>query len=137
MGRSQNEPVATVRFDAAEVAVFVERSDFAMRFHPGGAVLVLASYPERYIYLRAMDRARSRAKIYPIGCNPNLDPNWQENVKAINRDVPLLEEIPTSVLKPHLAKRPRFIEIEFTLSEIRVRGVELQPQKRRTQGVKL
>jgi len=133
----QNEPVATVRFDAAEVAVFVERSDFSMRHHPGMAALVLASYPERYIYLKAVDLARSNAKIYPIGCNPHTDPDWQDKVKAINRDVPLLEEIPTAALRHHLAKRPRFIEIEFTLSEIRVRGVELQVPKRQKHGVAL
>ena len=51
----QQEPVGKVLFDADEVAVFVERSDYAMRYHPDMASLVLVSYPERYIYMKAID----------------------------------------------------------------------------------
>lgn len=133
----RNEPVARALFDAAEVAVFVERSDFSMRYLPGMSALVLASYPEKFIYLKAVDLARSNAKIYPIGCNPHTDPDWQEKVKAINRDVPLFEEIPTAPLRAHLARRPRLIEVEFTLSEIRVRGLDLRPQKAPKHKVRL
>jgi hypothetical protein len=132
---SQDEPVGKVLFDAEEVAVFIERSDYAMRYHPGMASLVLVSYPERYIYMKGVDLARSNAKIFPIGCNPNIDEDWQANVAAINKELPLMDEIPTEAFKAHLAHSPRFIEIEFTLKEIRVRG--LQQKKRQRQGILL
>ncbi|SRR6266436_1694942 len=133
----QTEPVGKVLFDAEEVAVFVERSDYAMRYHPGMASLVLVSYPDRYIYMKGVDLARSNAKLFPVGCNPQTDHDWQANVSAINRGLPLMDEIPTGAIKAHLAHKPRFIEIEFTLKEIRVRGLELQQQERQSQGVLL
>jgi len=129
------EPVGKALFDAEEVAVFVERSDYAMRYHPGMASLVLVSYPERYIYMKGIDLARSNAKIFPVGCNPRTDQDWKANVSAINKGLPLMDEIPTAAIKPHLAHRPRFLEIEFTLSEIRVRGVELGQQEHQSQGL--
>jgi hypothetical protein len=132
----QNEAIGKVLFDAEEVAVFVERSDYAMRYHPGMASLVLVSYPERYIYLKGVDLARSKAKIFPVGCNPSIDENWQANVAAINKSLPLVEEIPTDVLKAHLAHNPKFIEVEFTLKEVRVRGLELQTHRQK-QGILL
>jgi hypothetical protein len=138
MGKTleQEEAVGKVLFDSEEVAIFVERSDYAMRYHPGMASLVLVSYPERYIYLKGVDLARSKAKIFPIGCNPSIDENWQTNVAAINKGLPLVEEIPTDVLKAHLAHNPKLIEIEFTLKEVRVRGLELQKQRQK-QGILL
>jgi hypothetical protein len=132
----QDEPIGKVLFDAEEVAVFVERSDYAMRYHPGMASLVLVSYPERYIYMKGVDLARSKAKIFPIGCNPAIDEEWQTNVAAINKGLPLMEEIPTEALKTHLAHSPRLIEVEFTLKEVRVRGLELQKQRQK-QGILL
>jgi hypothetical protein len=139
MGKTleQEEAIGKVLFDSEEVAVFVERSDYAMRYHPGMASLVLVSYPERYIYLKGVDLARSKAKIFPIGCDPSIDENWQTNVAAINKGLPLVEEIPTDVLKAHLAHNPKLIEIEFTLKEVRVRGLELQKQHRQKQGILL
>jgi hypothetical protein len=138
MGKTleQEEAVGKVLFDSEEVAIFVERSDYAMRYHPGMASLVLVSYPERYIYLKGVDLARSKAKIFPIGCDPSIDENWQTNVAAINKGLPLVEEIPTDVLKAHLAHNPKLIEIEFTLKEVRVRGLELQKQRQK-QGILL
>jgi hypothetical protein len=133
----QNEAIGKVLFDSEEVAVFVERSDYAMRYHPGMANLVFVSYPERYIYLKGVDLARSKAKIFPVGCDPSIDENWRSNVAAINQGLPLVEEIPTDVLKAHLAHNPKFIEIEFTLKEVRVRGLELQRQQRQKQGILL
>ena len=129
------EPFGKVIFDAEEVAVFVERSDYAMRYHPGMASLVLVSYPERYIYMKGIDLARSNAKIFPVGCNPRTDQDLKANVSVINRGLPLMDEIPTAAIKEHLSHQPRFLEIEFTLSEIRVRGVELGQQERQSQGM--
>lgn len=139
MGKTleQEEAIGKVLFDSEEVAVFVERSDYAMRYHPGMANLVLVSYPERYIYLKGVDLARSKAKIFPVGCNPSIDENWRANVAAINKGLPLVEEIPTDVLKAHLAHNPKLIEIEFTLKEVRVRGLELQREHRQKQGILL
>lgn len=139
MGKTleQEEAIGKVLFDSEEVAVFVERSDYAMRYHPGMANLVLVSYPERYIYLKGVDLARSKAKIFPVGCNPSIDESWRANVAAINKGLPLVEEIPTDVLKAHLAHNPKLIEIEFTLKEVRVRGLELQREHRQKQGILL
>lgn len=133
----QAEHFGKVLFDAEEIAVFVERSDYAMRNLPGMASLVLASYPERYIYLRAVDMIGGKAKIYPIGCDPRTDPDWKQNVSAINKDLPVFDEVPTAVVRAHLAHRPRFIEFEFSLREIRVRGMDLQQRAQQRSKVSL